>query len=76
MSKKWEMLEQEWEMPIVDILTTVVETTENQAQAAERLGVTQGTISLWLRLLGLAVVRKVISRYTLTELGKQAVSHE
>ena len=62
-------LEQEWGMPLEDILTSVIETTDTQAQAAALLGVNQSTISYWLATRGLKVIRKI--EYIYTPTGKQ-----
>lgn len=59
MKSKVRELEQAWEMSIEDILTEVIETTDTQAEAAQRLGVNQSTISNWLSKLHLRVIRRV-----------------
>lgn len=59
MKSKARELEKEWDMPLEDILTEVIETTDTQAEAAERLGVNQSTISNWLAKLQLRVIRRV-----------------
>jgi len=62
-------LEQEWGMPLEDILALIIETTDTQAQAAAALGVNQSTISYWLSTRGLKVIRRIEHVYTPT--GKQ-----
>lgn len=59
MKSKARELEQAWGMPLEDILSTVIETTDTQAEAAARLGVNQSTISNWLAKLNLRVIRMV-----------------
>lgn len=63
--------------PLREILIEYYERYGNQQQAANALGVSQGTFSLWMRLEGLMIdnTRRIDQRANLrvTELGKQAL---
>lgn len=48
-----EIIEKEKGKPIRDVLIDFIEREGNATKAAKALGVTQGAVSLWLRLEGL-----------------------
>lgn len=55
MSSKMELIQQERGKPLKQILKELWETHESQQAVADELGVSQGTISLWMVRLGLTL---------------------
>lgn len=57
--------------PLEDILKEAYANSASQKEAAERLGITQGTLSLWLKECGLKVQRTI--GYVTTTKAKNAL---
>lgn len=59
-NNRYAEIEREYGKPMHEILIEMFDRYPNQAQIAKELGVTQGTISLWLARLGLKVVSRLV----------------
>lgn len=53
------IIEQEMGKPIAEILPEIIHREGSVSAAASALGVTQGSVSLWLKIHGLRLVRTV-----------------
>lgn len=66
-TRKMQEVEQERGKPIADILQELYEEHGSQQAVAAALGVTQGTISLWLLRAGLAQKTIIVRRDQIQE---------
>lgn len=62
--------------PLKEILTEYYNRYGNQKEAANALGVSQGTFSLWLRLEGLEISQNRSLGLRVTDKGRQALAVE
>lgn len=62
MSSKMKEVEQERGKPLKDVIKELWQEYESQEAIADELGVSQGTISLWMIRLGLAFKRVIVEK--------------
>jgi len=66
-ASKFKQVEQEKGRPMREILPMLYERLGNQRAVAKALGISQGTLSLWIRLCGLEIKTIVVEREPVKE---------
>lgn len=62
MSSRMKAVEEERGKPLKDVIKELWQEYESQEAIADELGVSQGTISLWMIRLGLAFKRVIVEK--------------
>lgn len=73
MSAKQQKVVEQHGKPLRDVLEEYYNRYGNQKEAANALGVSQGTFSLWLRLEGLEISQNRSLGLRVTDKGRQAL---